>query len=272
MRSTIIASEAAFDAELTALASAKPAMAAVVEFVAEIRTGATTAPLPVVGGELAALMSNGLPAAEPARTAAPAPSRMRRSWRTLTAKVAAVTMISGGALAFAGAANALPGPVQAAVADAAGVVGITLHHPGETAHHAGEQAPTPAAGDHSSPTAATTGDDHSPAQSTDDHPTTGSPSNPATAPAPAQATGTETHHHNRGGETSTSGGTTAVDSATHEATETETEVQNETHEATETTVPGAVDVSNKPAQAGSTDATGGGGASKGGGGKVSTSH
>lgn len=233
-------------------------------FVADLRSVSSTS-VPRVSPELAALLESGLPASSPA--AAPARfGRLRWSCRRLSTRIAAVTVLSTGTLAFAGAANALPAPVQQAVADVARAIGISMPHPGEVTHQRPEPAPSMGADDrHGRDGAAEVNETEAEREAEADHGVQ-SPA-PAGASAPAANAPTAvspSSHHSGSGTQSGPGRTgrqTGTDGSAHETTETGTETHAEPEaggdETTATTEVGTVDVSHKPVDAS------GGGAKKG---------
>ena len=261
---------------------AGPEVSGVATLVEEMRAVALDAPLPRLGDELSALMADGLPAHDfQAALAASAPrhaarSAARRAWGSLAAKVsigavAAVTVMGG-----MGVANALPRPVQSAVADVARVVGIHLPDPAQSAPtHPETPAPS------SEPSATDVRDaaereaestERAEERGTENEATEGQRGETeAGNRGPAQSSGpgpsTTGRHRQNGASGSGRHGS-------HSTTETEQQRAAE-NEAPETevrhaddTATGAVDVSNKPPSAGSSGgSTGGdstGGSSSGG--------
>jgi hypothetical protein len=101
-------------------------------FAIDLRAAADDAALPAVGGELARLFTDGLPPAGDAAAAATARRPLRR--RVAIVLGAGLTLTASGF----GAAGALPGPVQRAVADVADVIGIDLPSSADA-----EDGPTP---------------------------------------------------------------------------------------------------------------------------------
>ena len=267
---------------------AGPEVSGLATLVEEMRVVALEAPLPRLGDELSALMADGLPAHDfQAALAASAPRRAarsaaRRAWGSLAAKVsigavAAVTVMGG-----MGVANALPRPVQSAVADVARVVGIHLPDPAQSAPtHPETPAPSsePSATDvrdaaereaESTERAEERGTENeaTEGQRGENEATEGQRGETEAGPAQSSGPGPSTTGRHRQNGASGSGR-----HGSHSTTETEQQRAAE-NEAPETevrhaddTVTGAVDVSNKPPSAGSGGSTGGdstGGSSSGG--------